>query len=1126
VSAAVDLSGPLPAGTTVLEASAGTGKTWTIAGLVTRYVAEGVADISQLLVVTFGRAATGELRTRVRDRLVATRDALLDPLSARTSPDPVVALLATGPDDEVAARRRRLAAALASFDTATVATIHQFCQQVLQGLGVIADLDPGTVLVEDLGELVEEVCSDLYLRLNCRPGAPAPAVTFAQARSVVRAAVLEDPNSALEPTGADRDSAADVRLRLAHAAREEFDRRKRALRVQGFDDLLLRARDALADDASGAAACRRLRERYRVVLVDEFQDTDPVQWEVFRRAFHGAGPLVLIGDPKQAIYAFRGADVRAYLAARAAATERATLDTNWRSDARVIDGLATLFRGAALGDERIVVGSVRAGHAEPGMGPAAEPCPVELRVLPRDGLRQNRNGTVPVDVARPVVAADVAVQVRTLLASGSTVVPRHGGAPRPLGAGDVAVLVRTKLQADLVRDALLTAGVPCVLTGTSSVFGTGAARDWVVLLEALDQPHRRGRVRRLALTPWIGWTAADLDARGTAATDELADSLRGWEHVFAGRGVPGLVAAMTQERDLAARLLRRPDGERELTDRRHVAEALHAEALSGQLGISGLLSWLREQVEEAGGDLDQERSRRLDTDADVVQVVTVHASKGLEFPVALVPYGWDTFGGGTRERLPRYYDAEGRRVRHIGGSNAPGYGAACAAEDDESAGEELRLLYVAATRAASRLVLWWAPSYKTPTSPLHRLLFTDDPRRPIQSSIPVPGDRTALDRFEQLIGAGPGGVRVTTVPRPQAGPEGAAAHRPGAGTHLAAAVFGRPVDTSWRRTSYTGLTRAAHDAVPAVRSEPEVADKDDETDDAAAPPVRVDADPLLDVPSPMADLPGGTAFGTLVHAVLEEARLDPAEPSAGLLAAATAVCGRWGGTLPPEVLAPALVPAVTTPLGPAADGLRWCDLPAGDVLPELAFEMPLDGGDEREPGVRGEVRLGQVAGLLTEHLPADDRMAGYAAALADPLLAEQPLRGYLTGSLDAVVRVGAPDRVRYVVVDHKTNRLADRDEPLTAWHYRSEALDTAVVRSHYPLQALLYEVALHRFLRWRQPGYAPERHLGGVLYLFLRGMCGPGTPTGPDGAVPGVWDWRPPAALVVALSDLLAGGAR
>jgi exodeoxyribonuclease V beta subunit len=185
-------------------------------------------------------------------------------------------------------------------------------------------------------------------------------------------------------------------------------------------------------------------------------------------------------------------------------------------------------------------------------------------------------------------------------------------------------------------------------------------------------------------------------------------------------------------------------------------------------------------------------------------------------------------------------------------------------------------------------------------------------------------------------------------------------------------------------------------------------------------------------------------------------------------------------------------------------------------LPELDFELPLAGGDEARPS---SVVLADLVPLWRHHVPTG-LLASYADALAE--LPDVPLRGYLTGSIDVVLRVGGAAGPRYLVVDYKTNRLGGYDEPLTAWHYRSAALETAMVEAHYPLQAVLYAVALHRYLRWRQPAYDPEVHLGGVLYLFLRGMSGPGV-LDASGAAPGVFAWRPPAALVVGLSDLLAG---
>jgi exodeoxyribonuclease V beta subunit len=213
-------------------------------------------------------------------------------------------------------------------------------------------------------------------------------------------------------------------------------------------------------------------------------------------------------------------------------------------------------------------------------------------------------------------------------------------------------------------------------------------------------------------------------------------------------------------------------------------------------------------------------------------------------------------------------------------------------------------------------------------------------------------------------------------------------------------------------------------------------------------------------------------------------------------------------------LAEALLPSLHTPLGPFADGLRLADIASTDRLDELDFELPLAGGDVP----RGEASVAGIATLLRRHLPGDDPLVGYAEDLW--ALGARQLRGFLAGSIDAVLRVRGEDGTpRYVVVDYKTNWLGT-DEALTAWHYRPQAMVRAMREAHYPLQALLYSVALHRFLRWRQPGYDPDVHLGGVLYLFLRGMCGPETPAGH-----GVFSWATPPALVQDLSDLLHGGA-
>jgi exodeoxyribonuclease V beta subunit len=218
-----------------------------------------------------------------------------------------------------------------------------------------------------------------------------------------------------------------------------------------------------------------------------------------------------------------------------------------------------------------------------------------------------------------------------------------------------------------------------------------------------------------------------------------------------------------------------------------------------------------------------------------------------------------------------------------------------------------------------------------------------------------------------------------------------------------------------------------------------------------------------------------------------------------------------------ELLAEGLEAAVLTPLDGWADGARLRDLSRADRLDELGFELPVAGGDDPT----GEVLLLEVARLMDRHLPPGAPLAGYPSTLAGPELVAN-LRGYLTGSLDLVFRLGGDGAQRYFVADYKTNWLAPYGEDLTAWHYRPTALEAEMRRAHYPLQAILYMVALHRYLRWRLPGYHPEKHLGGALYLFVRGMAGTGAPS-VDGRTCGVFSWRPPSQLVVELSDLLAG---
>ena len=1103
---AFDVLGALPSGTTVLEASAGTGKTYTIAALAARYVAEGHTTLAELMLVTFGREATRELRERVRERLVAVERALTD---GDARGDAVTALVLAVDADERARRRARLAHALAHFDEATIATTHQFCQDMLAGLGVAGDTDADARFVEQIDDVVVEVVDDFYVRAYAPPTAGAPPFDRDTALALGRAAV-NDPGARIAPAEGETTGEADVRARFARGVRGEVERRKRTRRLFTFDDMLTRLHAALTDPRLGETACERLRSRYRVVLVDEFQDTDPTQWDILRTAFHGHAVLTVIGDPKQAIYAFRGADVVSYLIARGTAGTRATLGTNHRSDAPLLTALDRVLGGAALGDDRIVVHPVAAAHGGRRLAGAPVDTPFRLRVVPRKGLRSNwRTGLPEIGPVRRRVAADLAADVGALLAARST------WNDEPLAPGDVAVLVRTNAQADLVREALADTGVPAVLAGAAGVFSTPAAREWLTLLEALEQPGRVLRVRAAALTSFVGTRAVELDADPDTVLDRVGQDLRRWAAVLRDRGVAAMVEALSARTGLVPRVLGLVGGERLLTDLRHVGQLLHAEGAAHRHGVVALTEWLRLRVLEAEGrraEARPERTRRLESDADAVQILTVHKCKGLEFPVVYVPFGWDRWvPGEPREVL--HHDASGARVRAVGGPGDPAWLDHQHAQRAEDDGEDLRLLYVALTRARSQVVAWWAPSSQTASSALNRLLRS---RRGPTGWEPDPAVTLTDDSavWEELAAfAGPDLAvepveeRSATPYMPDGVPAGS----------LTVARFERPLDLDWRRSSYSSLTADAHAAGPDATSEPEEAVVTDEAD------VEVEPAAAGGVGSPMADLPVGPAFGVVVHSVLETVDTTAADLRAALRASAAAELGhRPVAGLSAEVLATALEPALRTPIDPT--GWSYGDVTPRDRLPELGFELPLAGGDAPDRDAAA-VTLGAAADLLREHLPADDPLVAYPDALAT--LSGQVLRGYLTGSVDAVLR--APDG-RYVIVDHKTNWLGPVSatgvaDPLTSAHYGPEQMRTAMVRAHYPLQALLYGVALHRYLRWRLRDYDPATHLGGVAYLFLRGMCGPDTPV-IAGTTCGVFRWTPPPALLVALSDLLAGGSR
>ncbi|MGN6161041.1 MAG: UvrD-helicase domain-containing protein, partial [Marmoricola sp.] len=1076
--------------TTLLEASAGTGKTWTIGALVTRYIVEGHASPEELLVVTFGRAATRELRQRVREQLTAAYQTLRDRTVAPEPSDRLLACLLKAPEAELAERERRARAALANYDASTIVTTHEFCSLVLRSLGVAGDFDAGARLVENLDDLVEEVVADLFLQ---RFGGSTQAPFKARDASRLGHYAVENALAELTPDDGGRTIAGE-RRDFAQAVRAEVDRRKRKRGLLSYDDLLSRLADALR--AADSPAAQRMRERWKFVLVDEFQDTDGVQWDVLDRAFSGHATMVLIGDPKQAIYGFRGGDIPTYLKAAEAAAERRTLATNYRSDGPLVEALQALLGGAALGDDEIRVHPVTARGAEPQVTGLPADDPVRLRQVLAEPTMGDGGMKLAADDARKAIATDLAADIAVTLQSGA----RYRGVEgeRPLEPGDLAVLMFSLSQADLVRSALAEHGITSVVASSASVMGTQGAADWLVLLDALNQPQRTPLLRAVALSPFIGMTPEDLDRLGDDATELAADKVRGWLELARRFGIASVHEAVLAE-GLAERMLSRADGERRFTDLHHVGQVLHEAAQADGLGLAALAQWLR--VERRLAKRSSERARRLDTDSDAVQILTIHGSKGLQFPVVYLPFAFNRWISDDRDML--VYHRDGVRCADVGGAPAPEVMRASLRED---AAEELRLTYVALTRAQSQVVLWWAPTRDAANGGISRLLLGRSAgASEVPDSVAVPTDAEAREIYRRWEAAGALRLEVAE-PQRVIGQVPTEAKPP-----VAARLFTRQLDHDWRRTSYSGLIRVdeAH-----ATSEPEVigiVDEGADGDEAEAPAGVVPAEPApgsAAVVSPMATLPAGATFGSLVHAVLETADPQAADLRAELTQHATDHLAWWSVDASADEVADALLEVHRTPLGPLAENLTLADFGRPDRLCELDFEIPLAAGDQADPF--HDVLLRQVAALMRRHLPADDPLRPYADRLESPELGAQVLRGYLSGSIDVVLRVrSAEGEARYVVVDYKTNLLPTQGEQATAWDYRPQALAEAMVHSHYPLQAMLYSAVLHRFLRWRIPDYRPERDLGGVMYLYLRGMCGASTPLF-DANPAGVFSWRPP----------------
>ncbi|SWF48215.1 exonuclease V subunit beta [Klebsiella pneumoniae] len=1155
-------------GERLIEASAGTGKTFTIAALYLRLLLglggeaayPRAISVEELLVVTFTEAATEELRGRIRSNIHELRIACL----RGESDNPLYsALLAEIADKDDAAKTLLLAER--QMDEAAVFTIHGFCQRMLSLNAFESGMLFEQQLIEDESRLRYQACADFWRR-HCYPltrdiaavihdvwkgprdllksldrwlqgeapqlkSPPAPNETLAERHQQIIARIdslkqqwreqVGEIEGVLENSGLDRrkfnrgnqgkwmekvndwaqeetlsyqlpdalekfaqsfllertkaggeppvhplfsavesllaSSLTLTDLVLARAMveiRDAVAREKRRRGELGFDDMLSRLDEALRGD-SGETLASAIRQRFPVAMIDEFQDTDPQQYRIFRRIWRRQPEtaLLLIGDPKQAIYAFRGADIFTYMKARGDVAAHYTLDTNWRSSPGMVGSVNRLF---SLSDNPFMFHEipflpVKAAAKNKGLRftvDAADVPAMNVWLMPGD--------TVGSGDYQTFMAQLCATQIRDWLSAGQRgrALLWRGETSRPVQASDITVLVRNRLEAAQVREALQTLGIPSVyLSNRDSVFETLEAQELLWLLQAVLAPERENTLRSALATSMFGLTALDIENlnQDEQAWDALVEEFSEYRQIWRQRGVMPMLRALMTARHIAENLLATRGGERRLTDILHISELLQ-EAASQLESEHALVRWLAQHIAEPDSNAASQQMR-LESDKHLVQIVTIHKSKGLEYPLVWLPF----IARFRKQDQAFYHDRETfAAVLDLGQDEA-----SLELAEAERLAEDLRLLYVALTRAVWHCSLGVAPlsSRKSGNSDFHlsalgRLLQAGEAMDAAGLAARLAdfchGD-IALQRPGELD-LTPWQAPAATIPR------------------LSARELQRRIADDWRVTSYSGLQQhgfsGGQDLLPRL-------------DVDAAGVGEVVEEPQL---TPH-QFPRGAAPGTFLHSLFEE--LDFTQPvPEGWMAEKLQLSGfdaQWA-----PVLTDWLGGVLKTRL-PGPD-IALNQLAARDKQVEMAFYLP-------------------IAQLLTaERLDALIRQY-------DPLSADTPpldfrrVRGMLKGFIDLVFR----HEGRYYLLDYKSNWLGEDREA-----YTRPAMEQAMRAHRYDLQYQLYSLALHRYLRHRLADYDYDRHFGGVIYLFLRGM------DGQEGGQ-GIFTTRPVRPLIDGLDQLFAG---
>ena len=1177
-------------GERLIEASAGTGKTYTIAGLYLRLllghgplIEEGAdagqpsaherpLSVTEILVVTFTEAATAELRGRIRGRIHEARLAFM---RGHSSDALLAQLLVEVEDHELAARR--LLAAERQMDEAAVFTIHGFCQRMLKQNAFESGALFETEFLTDDSQLRLQAVSDYWraefypvdktLASAVRAHWPSPAALLREMSSWLDNSELEIRPALGDETLTARHQAAMARIELvksewlaqadeirrqtdgqvsrytgknyegwlakigvwaqdeasgyglpkelerfgqtvleenlkkgcavptlplfgeidqllasrpgirelilqraAKVVRSRMQASKRQAHQLSFDDLL-KDLDGALGSSLGERLCDRIRATYRVAMIDEFQDTDPQQYRIFHRLYggHSDTALLMIGDPKQAIYGFRGADIFTYIQARRNVSAHYTLGRNWRSSSALVGAVNGLFERAKdpfIYEADIPFLPVEAQGKSKALLLGGSPAPV-LHCWQLTGQPTFNKGDYQSLMAR-ATAAEIH-RLLTLAREGKALI-----GDKPVKAGDIAVLVRTGAEGKLVQQELARLAIASVyLSNRESVLEQVEAREILLILHACQNPGEERSLRAALATGLF-----DLDA---TTLDNLACDERAWESavqefmeyrsIWHRRGVLAMLRALLHRRNLASSLLASPYGERRLTNFLHLGELL--QQVSCELdGEYALLRWLGEAVSHQSGQ-DAEQVLRLESERKLVQIVTIHKSKGLEYPLVFLPFICSHRAAGT----PLYHEADEAGNRTI--LDLTGAEGSLAEADRERLAEDLRLLYVALTRGVYATWLGLAPvragSGKSEQTDLHQTAIGYLLQKGEE------GDAAALAAaLTELAQALPGvAVSEPSLTRPAPLP----AEEEQLGEPQVRQFTGR-LERDWWISSYSGLAAQGQGHSKGVLANPGF---DDEVATEAATAVMEDA---LPQPS-IFTFPKGARPGTLLHSLFETIDFPSAggEELAQHIASLLLQDGfdeSWATVLQQQVEA-VLDTELPLPLPPEEQGepLRLRNLSADRKQVELEFFLPM-----------GRVTAPALTALCQQHDPL---------SRGNKPLSFATVQGMLKGFIDLVFEWQG----RWYLLDYKSNHLG-----MSPADYSRPALERAMAEHRYDLQYQLYSLALHRLLTLRLPGYDFDQHFGGVFYLFLRGM--------PQG---GIFHTRPSRELVLGLDQLFSAGS-